>query len=135
MLPFVLRCPASPSNRVVEPAQLALGAGIHIAHPADNRVGLVVQIKAIADQLLEFDLRSKISPVRRSSPAISATIPPFSTAVAPWTAFPAFSPGLPASAFSASSPGLCLTGRTSFRTFLLLCFCHDYASIANFSVS
>src|SRR5580693_1520112 len=40
---------------IVEPAKLALGSGVHVAHAAHHDVGLIIQIEAIGDQLLDID--------------------------------------------------------------------------------
>src|SRR5688572_20215379 len=57
MLTLALRSAACPSDSVVQPAQLALRARIHVPHACDYAVGLVVQVKAIRNQLVKVDLR------------------------------------------------------------------------------
>ncbi len=39
--------------------QLALCAGVHIAHPRDYRVGLVIEIQAVRDEFLDLDFRGR----------------------------------------------------------------------------
>src|SRR5580700_3121901 len=49
---------------IVEPAKLALGSGVHVAHAAHHDVGLIIQIEAVGDQLLDIDFgRSFGTPV------------------------------------------------------------------------
>src|SRR5215469_16947453 len=57
VLPLALRRPHGPPHRAVQAAQLALGARIHVAHAADDGVRLVVQVEAVADELVELDFR------------------------------------------------------------------------------
>jgi len=44
------------ADGVVEAAQLALGAGIHVAHAGYDGVRLIVEIEAVGDQFFELDL-------------------------------------------------------------------------------
>lgn len=61
MLPFILWCAGGPAYRVVKPTQLTAGTGIHIAHPADHDVGLIVEIEAVGDELLDFDVWREVA--------------------------------------------------------------------------
>src|ERR1035438_1870949 len=56
----------------VEAPQLALGAGIHVAHAADNGVRLVVQVEAVADQLFEFDFGRSLHAIAVEAAPVSA---------------------------------------------------------------
>src|SRR4029077_20558413 len=79
------------ADGAIEAAQLALGARIHVAHPADNGVRLVVQIKAVADELFELDFGRAFRPAAVVTPALSAIPGPVRpSAIAP--AFPRGSP-------------------------------------------
>src|ERR1019366_4778066 len=57
VLPLALRRPHGTPHGAVESAQLALGARIHVTHAAHDGVCLVVQVQAVADQLLQLDFR------------------------------------------------------------------------------
>src|SRR5579883_2236964 len=86
VLAFTFRRADGTPHRAVEAAQLALGAGIHVAHAAHDRVRLIIQVEAVADELFELDFgrtfgtsaveaaRSAISTVAARS-AISAAGP------------------------------------------------------------
>src|SRR5258708_22259712 len=56
MLPFAFGSPHRAPHRIIQTSQLALGAGIHIAHTRHHRVRMIVQIQAVADQLFDVDL-------------------------------------------------------------------------------
>jgi hypothetical protein len=76
LLPFVLRRADGAANRIVETAQLALGARIHIAHAADYAVRLIVEIQRIGDQFFDIDFR------RAFETATVATATPVVTSLA-----------------------------------------------------
>src|SRR6202043_2439474 len=48
-------CADGAPHGAIQPPQLALGAGIHVAHAADDAVRLIVQIEAVGHELLELD--------------------------------------------------------------------------------
>ena len=80
MLPFILWCAGGPAYRVVKPTQLTAGTGIHVAHPADHDVGLIVEIEAVGDELLDFDVWREVAalgkrPVATWPIPAGATIP------------------------------------------------------------
>ncbi len=60
MLPLALGRAHRPPHRVIQAAELALGAGIHVAHAGHDGVRLVVQIQAVGDQFFQLDLRSHL---------------------------------------------------------------------------
>src|SRR5580692_7761807 len=62
---------------IVEPAKLALGSGIHVAHAAHHDVGLIIQIEAIGDQLLDIDFGRTLG-----TPVAIAKRTPFSASFA-----------------------------------------------------
>src|SRR5579862_7787505 len=66
---------------VVQAPQLALGAAVHIAHANHDGMRLIVQIQAVGNQLLQFDLGE---PFKRSSTA--ATWPAFVSTLMPGAA-------------------------------------------------
>src|SRR5436305_9790654 len=72
VLPLALHSPNRAPHGVIQAPQLALRAGIHVAHPRNNHVSLIIQIQAIGDQFLELDVRLEVRP-------------PHWTAAAPWT--------------------------------------------------
>src|SRR5208283_546345 len=55
MLALALRGADGAADGAIEAAQLSLGAGIHIAHAADHRVRLVVEIKTVLDEFFQVD--------------------------------------------------------------------------------
>src|SRR5580693_6016257 len=68
---------------IVEPAKLALGSGVHVAHAAHHDVGLIIQIEAIGDQLLDIDFgRAFGTPVTiaKRTPFSASFSAPFRTA-------------------------------------------------------
>src|SRR4029078_11948753 len=60
MLAFALGSAHRPPHRIIQPTQLALGAGIHVAHAGYDGVGLVIQIQTVGDQFFQFDFRSHL---------------------------------------------------------------------------
>jgi hypothetical protein len=60
-------------DSAVQPAQLTARAGIHIAHPADDGVRLVVQIKTVVNQLVELDFTEHVGTARRTAPFATLT--------------------------------------------------------------
>ncbi len=60
-------------DSAVESAQLAARAGIHIAHSADDGVRLIVQIKAVVNQFVEFDFTEHVGTARRTAPFATLT--------------------------------------------------------------
>src|SRR5262249_51651037 len=93
---------------VIQPAQLALGTAVHIAHASHHRVRLIVEIQAVRDELFQFDIGrafERTSPARPRTFATEATAvvaPPLPPRTAP--ASPAAPPGAP-SAPPAPRPG------------------------------
>ena len=63
---------AGAAHRVIEAPQLRLGARIHVAHAADNGVGLVVEIQRIVDQLLEIDFRGTVGTAAGTAAMVAA---------------------------------------------------------------
>jgi hypothetical protein len=55
MLTIGLCCPACPPHSIVEAAQLALGAAVHIPEAAHDGVRLIVEIEAIGHQLVQVN--------------------------------------------------------------------------------
>src|SRR5207244_3017755 len=99
---LVLRSPRGAPHRVVETPQLAARTGIHVAHAAHHDVGLIIEIKAVGDELFEFDIRRAVETALAA--AISTTFG--ATALSTWTA-----------AISATISGLAIStaGRTAAR--------------------
>ena len=92
VLAFVFRRARGAANGVIETPQRAARAGIHIADSHHDRVGLVIQIQTVADQLVEIDILGKIeSSATRTRTAISTRTP-----FARFTFGAAFAAGLPA---------------------------------------
>src|SRR5579871_1482361 len=56
MLAFTLRRSHGAADRIVQTAELALGAAIHVPHARDDGVGLVVEIQTIGNELVELDV-------------------------------------------------------------------------------
>ena len=56
VLPLVHRRARGSSYRVIQTPQRAARARIQIAHAADYDMRLVIQIQAVANQLIEIDL-------------------------------------------------------------------------------
>src|SRR5579864_9382274 len=100
VLALIFGRPVSTAHGVVQPPQLALGGGVHIAHAADDAVRLIVQIEAVADQLLQIDLGRTFE----TGAAIVATV---TTAVIP-AAFPTRPALVPAAL--ARRPGFAASG-------------------------
>jgi hypothetical protein len=78
---------------IVQSTELTLCAGIHIAHATDYDVGLIVEIEAISNELLDVDFgRSLAAPITRTStagtttPLASAitTLASIATVTGPW---------------------------------------------------
>ncbi len=96
VLPLALKPGAAPAAPGCwERAQLALRSAVHIPHPADDGVRLVVQVEAVVDQFFELDFgrpfRSpavEAAPVAAVATAITAPFAPtFASAFAPrWPA-------------------------------------------------
>src|SRR5947209_15154121 len=55
VLALVLRGAHGAADGVIQAAELALGAGIHVAHTAHDHVGLVIEVERISDQLVVVD--------------------------------------------------------------------------------
>src|SRR6187397_786708 len=77
MLAVALSGTAGPAHGIVKPAELALGAGIHIAQAIYDGMCLVVQIQAVANQLFELDIGSHVGTPVSISRATSAGTPAF----------------------------------------------------------
>src|SRR5262249_55810418 len=115
VLPLVFRSPDSAPDRAVKPPQLALGAGIHVAHPADDSMGLVIQVEAIGDQLIELNLRRAFRPATIAAPAVSTAFPSIAT-LTPIASVATFSPLARTSPFAR---GPVLAWRATRACFLL----------------
>jgi hypothetical protein len=114
MLALALGRADSTADRVVKTPELALGAGIHIAHAADNAVGLVVQVQAIGDQFFQLDFGEGIE-ARTVAIAATAGTPVATTVTAALTTIstgPATATG--STARPAFATGSATTGRTAF---------------------
>jgi hypothetical protein len=70
MLAFVFGRAHGPSDRTIQAPELTLGAGVHVAHPADDGVRLVIQVETVTDQFFELDLGR---PFRAEAVTITAT--------------------------------------------------------------
>ncbi len=97
------RAHGAPHGAVQAP-QLALGAGVHVAHAADDAVRLVIQIEAVRHEFFQLDFgrslgTSAVAGDRRGVPPVVATRAPIR----------------PTSAFAASA----LARRTVFPSLLL----------------
>ncbi len=139
VLAFGFRSAGGAAHRVVEAAKLAAGTGIHVAHAADDDVGLVIEIEAVADELFKFDLGRTVeaafaTPITTTLPT-PITTGTITTTVAPGTAITAgasatISTGTvttrTATAWTISTgPTAAFAGRTIFAgCLLLLLFSH-----------
>ena len=81
VLAFVFRGAGGAAHGVIKAAQLAARAGIHIAHAADDDVGLVVEVEAVGDQLVEIDLGRTVEAAVTAG-AVAAGDAPVATAIA-----------------------------------------------------
>src|SRR5665213_3716932 len=74
MLPFGFRRAHGTSYGVIEASKLALGAAVHIAHANHHGMRLIVQVQAVGNQLLQFDLGEafKGTPAATTGPAFMA---------------------------------------------------------------
>jgi len=62
------------SHRTIEAAQLTSGARVHITHPGNHGVRLIVEIEAVCHQLLKLDLGRTFEAVTpRATAAVAAT--------------------------------------------------------------
>src|SRR5690349_19923474 len=57
VLTLAFRSTCGAPHGVIQPAQLAFRTRIHVAHPADYNVRLVVQVQTIPDQFVQIDFR------------------------------------------------------------------------------
>src|SRR5512141_2368657 len=81
MLALALGSAHRPPHRIIQAAELALGARIHVAHAGDDGVGLVVEIQAVGDQFFQLDLRRHLK-----RPAAAGTVAaPVTASIAAWT--------------------------------------------------
>src|ERR1035437_1353440 len=80
MLPLAFRRPHGTPHGTVETPELALGARIHIAHAAHDGMRLVVQVQAVADELLQLDFRRAFGTAAIESAAVTTAA--ISTAIA-----------------------------------------------------
>ncbi len=101
VLAIGLGCAACAADSAEQTANLAAGAGIHIADAADHGVGLVVEVEAVGQQFFDVDVDGEVGPakgtamVARAWPdistaaavvaALAATFAPFGTAFTPLT--------------------------------------------------
>src|SRR5690349_12014822 len=79
LLPLALRSAHRAAHGIVQAAQLASGAGIHVAHAADYGVGLVVQVQRIRDQLFDIDISEAFETAAVARTSAAATIVPTGT--------------------------------------------------------
>src|SRR6476646_4872786 len=102
MLPLGFRRAHRSANSVIQAPQLALGAAIHIAHANHYGMRLIIQIQAVGNQLLQFDLGETF---KRSSTAATG---------------PAFRPASARTAIGTSTfaARAALTAATAFATIL-----------------
>src|SRR5512142_806579 len=104
MLPLGFRRPHGTSYGVIEAPKLALGAAIHIAHANHDSMRLIVQVQAVGNQLLQFDI-GRESAFKRSP---AAARPAF---VATATFWPPST--FPATAFTTATRTTIITARTT----------------------
>src|SRR6202167_1784771 len=120
---FVLALAVRRAHRAphgaIKPPQLALGAGVHIAHAADDAVCLVVQIKTVRHEFFQLDLRRSL----RASTVAVAVVPPVVPASAAIRSAPAFTrTARPATALTRSAGGTAFPSLLLFRHALNLSF-------------
>src|SRR5437763_1068255 len=73
MLPLVFRSAHRSPHRVIQTPKLALGAAVHIAHPDDHSVRLVIQVQTVGHELLQLDLSEIVEGTPASGAAFMAT--------------------------------------------------------------
>jgi hypothetical protein len=113
MLAFALRRSGRATNRIVQTAQRAACAGIHIANPDNDGVRLIIEIEAVIDQLVEVNvLKSEIATAAAGTRASVAAGPSFT-----WPAFGTIAPSRPAfAALTAGSVAFWFSTLTTLRT-------------------
>jgi hypothetical protein len=80
LLPFIFRRSNGAANGIVETAQLALSAGVHIAHAADHAVRLIVEIQRIGDQFFDIDFRRPFEAAPIATTPVVSSIAALTTA-------------------------------------------------------
>src|SRR3984957_21264605 len=106
LLPLVLRRADSAAYGIVETAQLAFGAGVHVAHAADHTVRLIVEIQRIGYQFFDVDFRRPFeAATTATTPVVTAiaSLAPSAFAAAIWAA-PSFTISLPSTFPALSLP-------------------------------
>jgi hypothetical protein len=97
MLTIGLRGAAGPADGPIQTAELGSGAGIEVTEAGNQDMGLIVEIEAIGDQLVVFDLDGAIgAPHVRAAVVGTAVIRTIRRAV---TAGPAAAARIVAAAF------------------------------------
>src|SRR4051812_4908016 len=124
VLPFRFGRAGGPPHCVVETPELALGAGIHVAHSADYDVRLIIQIEAIRDEFVQVNLG------RPFGPSITTARPASTTNVAS-TIASSFTGAAFITAAGTTAPAARSTltrrprfARTPLVALLFFCFCH-----------
>ena len=74
MLAIALRRSNRAPYGIVQPPQLALGSAVHVPHASHDSMRLVVQIQAVCDQLLQFDLRRTFKRTATTGTAAFSTV-------------------------------------------------------------
>jgi hypothetical protein len=131
VLTLIFRSAGSAPDSIIEPPQLAFGAGIHIPHPAYDNVRLIVEIKAVTNQLFDVDLgRALAAALAGAAPSLTATTwtttlasPLTATIVTTAFASASFTSARAATAPSILSRWTVFTAATFFG-FFFFNFCH-----------
>src|SRR5579884_3555928 len=126
VLALVFRRADGAADGVVQAAQLAAGSGIHVAHPADHGVRLVIQVQRVAHQLVEIDFGRAFgtAPVAAiaARPPVVAPISAFALAARATIAAAAILAAWAALARAAVAPLAFTTRRTTTARSALLLF-------------
>jgi hypothetical protein len=83
MLAVAFRSAYRAADGVIKPAQLALGAAIHIAHTRHYGMGLVIEIQTVGHQLFEFDFAKAVKGPGTAGTATFAPFPGTASAMLP----------------------------------------------------
>jgi hypothetical protein len=105
VLTLVFGCAGSSAHGVVKAAKSTASAGIHIAHAGDDDVGLVVQVEAVSDELVDFDFGRAVTEAAASMLA-SLAWSAVRAAVSSWT--------IASASGTAASSRTVFSGRTIF---------------------
>jgi hypothetical protein len=115
MLAFCFGRSGGSPHGVVKTPQLATRTGIQIAHTTHDNVRLVIQIQAVADQLVQIDLGRTFRTTIAARPPVTA---PVTTSVAART------PAAISTTLWTWTPITTTAGRTIFATAICLFFSH-----------